>query len=90
MSRTKERSSFPGLKHIPGVGEKAACQLHGLGIHCLNDLKQANPEALYEKLCYQKKKFIDRCLLYQFRCAVYYASEKKPLPQLLKWWNWKD
>jgi hypothetical protein len=33
---------------------------------------------------------VDRCALYVFRCAVYFASEAKPDPELLKWWNWKD
>jgi hypothetical protein len=32
----------------------------------------------------------DPCLLYTFRCAVYYAKTKNPKPDLLKWWNWKD
>jgi hypothetical protein len=33
---------------------------------------------------------VDRCLLYVFRCAVYFASHKKHDPKLLLWWNWKD
>ncbi|MBP7847311.1 MAG: hypothetical protein KAZ94_04200, partial [Burkholderiales bacterium] len=32
----------------------------------------------------------DRCLLYVFRCAVYFAQTTQPQPELLKWWNWKD
>lgn len=32
----------------------------------------------------------DRCVLYVFRCAVYYASTPQPEPELLRWWNWKD
>ncbi|NMB56563.1 pathogenicity locus, partial [Candidatus Beckwithbacteria bacterium] len=31
----------------------------------------------------------DRCLLYVFRCAVYYAKGGRD-PEKLKWWNWKD
>ncbi|MGA3073400.1 MAG: helix-hairpin-helix domain-containing protein, partial [Bryobacteraceae bacterium] len=30
------------------------------------------------------------CVLYVFRCAVYFASEAEHDPELLKWWNWKD
>jgi hypothetical protein len=33
---------------------------------------------------------VDRCMLYVFRCAVYYATNKKHDPKLLKWWNWKE
>jgi hypothetical protein len=29
-------------------------------------------------------------MLYVMRCAIYFASESKPDPELLKWWNWKD
>ena len=32
----------------------------------------------------------DRCLLYVFRCAVYFAETPKPQPKKLLWWNWKD
>jgi hypothetical protein len=32
----------------------------------------------------------DRCLLYVFRCAVYFATEAKPRAALLKWWVWKE
>jgi len=28
-------------------------------------------------------------LLYVFRCAVYFAENKNPDPEKLKWWNWK-
>ena len=31
----------------------------------------------------------DRCLLYTFRCAVYYAEGGRDKKKLL-WWNWKD
>ncbi len=33
---------------------------------------------------------LDRCVLYVFRCANYYAAHKRHDPELLKWWNWKD
>jgi hypothetical protein len=31
-----------------------------------------------------------RCVLYVFRCAVYFATEKVHDEELLKWWNWQD
>ncbi|WP_394701143.1 helix-hairpin-helix domain-containing protein [uncultured Methanolobus sp.] len=33
---------------------------------------------------------LDRCMLYVFREAVYFASNEEHDPELLKWWNWKD
>ncbi|MFP4458563.1 MAG: helix-hairpin-helix domain-containing protein [Candidatus Zixiibacteriota bacterium] len=34
----------------------------------------------------------DRCLLYVFRCAVYFAeiTEENRDIEMLKWWNWKN
>jgi hypothetical protein len=78
------------LRQIPGVGKSIAEDLIGLGVHSLQDLADQDPEKLYARLCAQQSSNIDRCVLYVFRCAVYFASNKKHDPALLKWWNWKD
>jgi len=90
MYKPKKRLQTDQLASIPGIGKKGAQYLREAGIHSLADLKDKNPDDLYQRLCYRKKQPLDRCLLYQFRCAVYYASEKKPYAQLLYWWKWKD
>ena len=77
------------LQQIPGIGPSLAADLHRLGIRDVAELRGRDPEALYSELCRQTGHHIDRCVLYAFRCAVYYASESKHDPQLLKWWNWK-
>jgi len=78
------------LEVIPGVGKSISQDLRDLGIEKVSDLKNKPPEALYEKLCEMRGTHIDRCVLYVFRCAVYFASHKKHDPELLKWWKWKD
>ncbi len=78
------------LQQIPGVGKKIAEVLCDLGLRTLHDLRNQDPEELYFRLCVQKGMNADRCMLYVFRCAVYYASNKKHDPELLKWWNWKE
>jgi hypothetical protein len=78
------------LQQIPGVGKSIAVDLYSIGIHSLIELENKDPEELYSRLCAKKGTRIDRCMLYVFRCAVYYASHKKHNPKLLKWWNWKD
>lgn len=78
------------LQQIPGVGKSIEKDLIELGITSPDQLKGHDPEKLYLRLCKLKKAKIDRCMLYVFRCAVYYASNKKHNPELLKWWNWKD
>jgi DNA polymerase/3'-5' exonuclease PolX len=78
------------LQSIPGVGKSIAEDLRKLGIKQVNDLRNTNPEELYNELCKKMGKPIDRCMLYVFRCAVYFASNPKHDPEKLKWWNWKD
>ncbi len=85
----KSKSSSE-IEQIPGVGKSIAQDLSNLGIHAIQDLKAKDPEELYQNLCVQQGKQVDRCMLYVFRCAVYYASTTEREPELLKWWNWKN
>lgn len=78
------------LQTIPGVGKSISLDLWNLGIRSVRVLKNKNPEVLYRKYCMLVGRPFDRCLLYVFRCAVYYASHKNHDPALLLWWNWKN
>jgi hypothetical protein len=83
-------ASIIDLSRIPGVGPSIASDLYLLGIREVADLRGKDPEFLYSQLCREMGRHVDRCVLYVFRCAVYFASESKHHPELLKWWNWKD
>jgi len=78
------------LQAIPGVGPSIAGDLRALGIRSVAQLKGRDPEKLYQRLITLRGMHQDRCLLYVFRCAVYFASTPRPRPHLLKWWNWTD
>lgn len=78
------------LQVIPGIGPSLAEDLWSLGIRHVSDLKDRDPQALYDRLCLQTKTRQDPCVLYTFRCAVYFASHATHDPEKLKWWNWKD
>lgn len=78
------------LEIIPGIGSSLAEDLQSIGIKTISDLKDKSPEKLYNKLCDKHHAKIDRCVLYAFRCAVYYSSHTKHDPEKLNWWNWKD
>ena len=78
------------FQHIPGVGKSIANDLWNLGFRSVQGLKDRDPEELYLQLCAQQGTHVDRCMLYVFRCAVYYASNETWDAELLKWWNWKD
>jgi hypothetical protein len=88
--RTPPASVIAGLSRIPGVGPSIAADLYSLGIREVAELRGRNAESLYAELCREVGTHVDRCALYVFRCAVYFASEPEPDPELLKWWNWKD
>lgn len=86
----RKRADPEALERIPGIGPSLAADLESLGIHRVSDLRGADPEALYARLCRNRGLSMDRCVLYAFRCAVYFATETRPDPDLLKWWRWKD
>ncbi len=85
-----EAAAIAELRTIPGIGPSLARDLLGLDIRRVADLKGRDPLALYEQLCDQTGQHQDRCVLYTFRCAVYFASTARPDPEKLKWWSWKD
>lgn len=78
------------LMLLPGVGKSIARDLLLLGIREPDDLRDKDPQQLYEKLCEKTCTQADKCMLYVFRCIVYAVTEPHPKPELLKWWNWKD
>jgi hypothetical protein len=78
------------LQTIPGIGPSLARDLNALGYTVTSDLAQEDPESMYRRLCLARGGHVDRCVLYAFRCAVYFASHRVHDPRLLKWWQWKD
>jgi len=88
--KSASRDAIRSLTVIPGIGPSLAADLNLLGIRDVASLKGRNPEALYRKLTKLVGRPVDRCVLYAFRCAVYFASEPHPDPQKLKWWLWMD
>jgi len=85
-----DAAAIASLCTIPSIGPSLARDLLSLGIHEVSDLKGLDPQALYDQLCEQTGQHHDRCVLYTFRCAVYFASTATPDPEKLKWWHWKD
>lgn len=78
------------LQAIPGVGPSIAKYLQALGYRGVEDLRGEDPEAMYRRSNDLTGRRQDPCLLYTYRCAVYFAETPKPDPELLKWWSWKD
>lgn len=91
MEITQEQA-IRELSTIPGVGRSLAGDLWNINIRSVSELKGKDPEQLYALSNAFAGTTQDRCVLYAFRCAVYYAGTPEELrePEKLKWWNWKD
>jgi hypothetical protein len=83
------RGTRDPLQEIPGVGPSLARDLRDLGYERVEDLVGEDPDGMYARLVHVRGVRQDPCVLYVFRCAVYFASAPEPDPQLLKWWAWK-
>lgn len=92
MKAPDKKEVIKELKKIPGVGISIAEDLWNIGITTINDLKNKDPEVLYAQSNKYAGVVQDRCLLYVFKCAVYFAEtpEAKQDPEKLKWWKWQD
>lgn len=89
-ARRQRRPGEDELQSIPGIGPAMAIDLRDLGIRRIADLVGKDPERMYRRLIALRGAHQDRCVLYVFRCAVYYASTPSPRRELLDWWRWKD
>lgn len=85
-----QRRSMSELRRIPGVGKNIEEDLRNIGIKAIDDLKGKDPQELYRKDCEFKGFQEDKCQLYVFRLAVYFAETENPDKEKLKWWYWKD
>lgn len=86
------KTAIKDLTQIPGVGKSLATDLINIGVYSVAELKGKDPEILFDQSNQYAGCVQDRCVLYVFRCAVYYAEtkENERESELLKWWNWKD
>ncbi len=78
------------LESLPGIGKSMAADLRSIGIFMPADLEGRDPEQLYRSLEEKVGHHVDRCVLYVYRCAVYFVSNDRHDPEKLKWWNWTD
>lgn len=86
----KQSKSSCDLKIIPGVGDNMRLHLNKIGIHTVGDLVGKNPKEMYMQDCIVNGCNVDRCVLYVYRLAVYFAENDVHQSEKLKWWYWKD
>ena len=85
-----DKAVLKDFQRIPGIGKARAADLWNLGYRSVEELRGEDPQQMYDKLCILQNAQVDRCMLYTFRCAVYFAETPNPESEKLKWWNWKD
>jgi hypothetical protein len=87
----KKEYQLKQLKLIPGVGKSIAQNLWDIEIRSIDQLKGKSPEKLYAQSNKLAGMVQDRCLLYVFRCAVYFAETAENMrdKEKLNWWYWK-
>lgn len=87
---TDKNKVLKQLQTIPSIGKACSLDLWNIGIRNISDLRGQNPNVLYDKLNTYSGVTHDICMLYTFRCAVYFATEKNHDRKKLNWWYWKD
>lgn len=91
MWNPRKEQAVTELERIPSMTRSLAEDLYDLGYRSVASLRGQSPEAMYTQLCSRKGLMkIDKGMLYVFRTAVYYASNERHDPELLKWWNWRQ
>lgn len=90
MKKLEQEDILKKLQLIPGIGPKLSRELLAIGIKDVPELVGRDPEELYLDICARNGRKVDRCVLYVCRSVVYFAETKRPDPEKLKWWNWKD
>ncbi len=84
--------ALKALTCIPGVGKSVALDFWSIGIKNVSDLRGKNAEELYTLLNKVSGFTQNKCFLYVFRCAIYYAETPPEIhdKEKLNWWYWKE
>ena len=91
VSRSTDKNKIlKEFQTIPSIGKACALDFWNMGFRSIDELKGKNPMKLYKQLNALTGVEHDICMLYTFRCAVYYVTETKHQKEKLSWWYWKD
>ena len=65
----KDKQKLRGLQTLRNIGPATAEKLLSIGIETPEQMRQSNPEEVYEKLKEKSGGKLDKCVLYQLRGA---------------------
>ena len=69
MADMLQSNTLKEFRRIPGVGTAIAEDMWSVGLRSIDDLKNRDPQELYDAICTQQGTLVDRCMLYVMRCA---------------------
>ena len=81
---------YQNFTDLPGVGNAVTRDYIRLGYKNPDEIKNVDPQELYERLCVLQNVQVDRCMLYTFRCAHYAVNHPEVETKTLLWWNFMD
>lgn len=91
FSKKKIKAEGSGeIKSIPYIEPSCVQALEELGVVSVSDLKGRDAENMYYEISAKRGEVQDKSLLFELRCAIYYATVKKADPKKLHWWYWRD
>ena len=68
--QNKKSAAIKCLQTLRNIGPAAAEDLYSIGIETPEQMKNSDPDKLYEELKKRSGGKLDRCVLYQFQGAV--------------------
>ena len=89
LGRCLELVALAGFQTLGSVGPESARDLWLLGFHSVEELRDADPSAMYNRINALAKQRVDPCVEDVFRCAVAQARYPDLSPELRQWWSWK-
>lgn len=88
IMRRKGTPKSRQLKDLAGIGPRMLADFENLGISSVEELRQQNPQQLYERLSALKGVREDPCVLDTFTCAVAQARDPHLPADQCNWWYW--
>jgi len=68
--QSEKLKSIRRLQSLRNIGPATAEKLYSIGIETPKQMKQSDPEILYEKLKRKSGKKLDKCVYYQLQGAI--------------------
>ncbi len=84
MKKATHADEVERFEQIPNVGPSIAQDFRALGLAAPAELKRADPQRLYDRLCALTGKRQDPCVLDTFHAAVDFMNGGAARP----WWHW--